>query len=77
MATGSTPFSAETVDRTTGQILPMSEEERLARFEALRRLFEEWEAAPPDESDTEEIWREVMRSIDEGRPHRPLFEGMY
>ena len=30
-----------------------------------------------DETDTDEVWAEVFRSIDEGRPHRKLFEGMY
>lgn len=30
-----------------------------------------------DETDTEEIWAEVFRGIDESRPHRPLFRGMY
>jgi hypothetical protein len=30
-----------------------------------------------DETDTEEIWAEFARSIDAGRPHRPLFRGMY
>ena len=30
-----------------------------------------------DESDTDENWREVYRNIDAGRPHRPLFKGMY
>lgn len=40
--------------------------------EALKRMSE-----TTDETDTDEVWREVFRSIDEGRPHRKLFEGMY
>jgi hypothetical protein len=77
MATDSKSFPAEAVDRSTGQLLPQSEEEQKARTEALRRLFDEWPDHADDGSDSDEVWREVMRSIDEGRPHRPLFEGMY
>lgn len=27
-----------------------------------------------DASDTDEVWEDALRGIDEGRPHRPLFE---
>jgi len=27
--------------------------------------------------DTDDIWAKIYRGIDEGRPHRKLFEGMY
>jgi hypothetical protein len=60
-----------------GRLLPVSDEERARRSEHLRRLFEEWERQPPDPTDSEEIWEQVMRGIDEERPHRKLFEGYY
>ena len=30
-----------------------------------------------DETDTDETWEKVFRGIDEGRPDRKLFEGLY
>jgi hypothetical protein len=64
------------VDPATGRMLPISDEERAARraaairaIKAIRRIT--------DETDTDELWREVYRGIDESRPHRKLFEGMY
>lgn len=60
-----------------GNLLPESDEERARRSAALQELFEEWGRQPTDERDTEEGWAEVMRGIDEERPHRKLFEGMY
>ena len=33
-------------------------------------------AGMTDETDTDEVWRDVMRGIDESRPHRPLFVGL-
>ena len=60
-----------------GNLLLIPEEERAARSERLRRLFEEWAQQPPDPTDSDEIWEQVMRGIDEERPHRKLFEGMY
>jgi hypothetical protein len=59
-----------------GRLLPQTPEERRARSENLRRLIERFrsEAGNPDD---EGDWSEVYRSIDEGRPERPLFEGMY
>lgn len=30
-----------------------------------------------DKTDTDEVWADVFRGIDEARPHRPLFRGMY
>lgn len=59
-----------------GRLLPITDEELRARAEELARALEEIDrTAGP--SDSPEVWREVMRSIDESRPHRPLFEGMY
>jgi hypothetical protein len=67
---------AETIDPTTGKALPLTNEERRARSEALSRALDEI-ADVADESDTDEIWADVFRGIDESRPHRPLFEGFY
>lgn len=58
-----------------GGFVPISEEEQRARSDALRRTLRALDKLPDD--DPPELWREVMRGIDEGRPHRPLFEGMY
>ena len=60
-----------------GRILPMSEDERKAHFERVRRALEKLDAMPADETETDEIWAAVMRGIDEGRPERKLFEGRY
>ena len=59
-----------------GRLLPISAEEQRARSEAFARMLESdiWQEGP-EESD--EMWAEIFRSIDEGRPHRRLFEGMY
>jgi len=62
---------------TEGNLLPIPEEERADRSERLRRLFEEWAQQPPDPTDSDAIWEQVMRGIDEERPHRKLFEGYY
>jgi hypothetical protein len=67
---------AGTVDTTTGRLLPLTEEELQARREAILADLDENDATT-DETDTDEVWREVMRGINESRPHRPLFEGMY
>lgn len=71
-----TPPRSGSVDPDTGQLRPQTDQERQARAEALRRAFDEI-GAITDETDTDEIWRDVMRGIDENRPHRPLFEGAY
>jgi hypothetical protein len=54
----------------------LTDQARRARSEALGRALDEI-AAMTDETDTDEVWQEVMRDIDETRPHRPLFEGSY
>jgi len=33
--------------------------------------------ADPANQESHEVWRQVLRGIDEERPHRPLFEGLY
>ena len=76
MAIAPTPARPSTVDHATGRLQPLTDEQRLARSEALGRALDEI-AGMTDETDTDEVWRDVMRGIDEGRPHRPLFEGSY
>jgi hypothetical protein len=69
-------FPPRAVDPKTGRVLPISEEERAARSAAFRRMLKVLHTIT-DESDTEENWNEVFRNIDAGRPHRPLFKGLY
>ena len=60
-------------DPVTGQLLPMSDEERAARRASSIRAGKLRKTIfGPD--DTEERWLEIYRSIDSHRPHRPLFE---
>src|SRR6478735_8375436 len=65
-----------TIDPATGRLQPLTDQACRARSGALGRALEEI-AAMTDETDTDEVWRDVMRRIDEPRPHRPLFEGSY
>jgi hypothetical protein len=60
-----------------GYRLPESDEERALRSAAFQKLLDEWDQQPTDEKDTDEVWAEIMRGIDEERPHRKLFEGSY
>ena len=57
-----------------GHLIPPTEAELPARIEAMRRMIEAINSIPnaPGEDD-----RDFFRTIDEQRPHRPLFEGMY
>ena len=73
-----TPMSARpgTVDTDSGPIQPLTDQERRARSEALGRALDEI-AGMTDETDTDQVWQDVMRGIDENRPHRPQFEGSY
>jgi hypothetical protein len=57
-----------------GRILPISPEERRVRSENLRRMIERLAAA---EFDPDDGLEDVYRSIDNARPERKLFEGMY
>lgn len=60
----------------SGRLRPETEEERRFRNEKLKAFFNEFDQMT-DESDTPEIWAEIFRNIDEGRPQRPLFRGFY
>src|SRR5690348_11626514 len=58
-----------------GRLIPLSSEERAARRDAAIRTLKALRNLPDDDPPgTEEA---MMRGIDEGRPQRPLFEGMY
>jgi hypothetical protein len=76
MAVAPTPSRPGTVDVATGRLLPLTDQERRARSEALGRALDEI-AGMTDETDTDQVWRDILRGIDAGRPHRPLFEGSY
>ena len=69
-------FPPVSVDPTTGRILPMTDEERAARRDAAVRAVRANHQIT-DETDDAERWQEVYRGIDQGRPERKLFEGMY
>ncbi len=69
-------FPALALDPETGRMLPISEEEKAARRDAVLRMLRVLHQIT-DDSDTDENWREVFRNIDAGRPHRPLFQGLY
>jgi hypothetical protein len=58
-----------------GRIMPMSQEERRCRSEALRMTLDA--IAELLDDDPPEAFAEFMRGIDEGRRHRPMFKGMY
>ena len=59
-----------------GRLLPISDEEKKARADAIRRMFAVWDTIPDD--DPPGTWEEVMRSIDADRPPgMKKFEGMY
>ena len=76
MSIAPTPTRTGGVDTATGRLRPLSDQERKARSAALGHALDEI-AEMTDETDTDEVWRDVMRGIDESRPHRPLFEGSY
>jgi hypothetical protein len=71
-----TVTDTNTIDGITGRARPLSDQEQKDRSLALAQALAEI-AAMTDETDTDEIWAEVFRGVDEGRPHRPLFEGRY
>jgi hypothetical protein len=56
-----------------GRLLPISAEERERRAEAFAQTIDLF----PAEGESEEVWADVMKSIDAGRPYRKLFEGQY
>lgn len=74
MTIARTPAPPCTVDRDTGRLLPLTDEERRARSEALGRALDQVDQIT-DQTDTDERWGEIQRHIDEARPDRPLFGG--
>jgi hypothetical protein len=55
----------------------MTAEERRAWSEAARRRLTEIARMTDDTGEPPDSLEQMMRGIDEHRPHRPLFEGMY
>ena len=66
MATDQAAVSAFRAVDDSGRLLPLTEEEHRARSEAIARAFDEL-AAITDETDTDELWEEFKRGIDEDR----------
>jgi hypothetical protein len=60
-----------------GKFIPMTDEERRAWCEAARRRLAEIAQMTDEEGEPPDAMEQMMRGIDEGRPHRPLFKGMY
>jgi hypothetical protein len=58
-----------------GRLLPLTPEERDARRDAAIRALKAFRDLPDDDPPGAE--QAMMRGIDENRPHRRLFEGMY
>jgi hypothetical protein len=59
----------------TGQVLPITREAQARDARAIAAFVERM-LAMPDE-DPPGAWEEAMRDLDEQRPHRKLFEGLY
>jgi hypothetical protein len=59
-----------------GRLIPLTDAQvRERNAEAIAAL--DSLADLTDATDTPELWANVYRGIDEARPHRKLFEGMY
>jgi len=58
-----------------GKFIPMTVEERRTWCEAARRRLAE--IALMTDEDPPGAFEQFMRNLDEGRPHRPMFKGMY
>jgi hypothetical protein len=58
-----------------GKMPRMSDEERTRRLESVRQRLAEIEQM--DDDDPPGAYEQFMRGLDEGRPHRPVFEGYY
>ncbi len=77
MAAAHTPIQPPPIDPASHRLRPLSPQERQARTQALAKAFEAMDTIAGGETDSDEVWRQVMQGIDESRPHRPLFEGAY
>lgn len=69
------PIPPSAVD-VRGRLIPESAEARAARSARILAALD-WIEAQPATPEDEATWRDVLRGIDEGRPQRKLFEGMY
>ena len=58
-----------------GRALPRTDAERAADAVRIRAALKRMAEIPDD--DPPGTTEAFMRAIDEGRPHRPLFEGLY
>ena len=58
-----------------GRAIPRTDAERTADKERLRAALKRMAEIPDDDPPGSD--EAFMRAIDESRPHRPLFEGMY
>ncbi len=57
-----------------GRGIPLTDEERRARTEAVLKMLEEMAAIPDDPNEPDE---EFWRAMDESHPDRPLFREFY
>jgi hypothetical protein len=60
-----------------GKLRKLSEEEHRRYIESTLRRLDEVEQIPDGEDDPPDALEQMMRGIDETRPHRPLFKGNY
>jgi len=60
-----------------GKLRRMSEEEHRRYIESALRRLDEVEQIPDGDDDPPDALEQMMRGIDETRPHRPLFKGHY
>lgn len=60
-----------------GKLPRMSEEEYRHYIESALRRLDEVEQIPDGDDDPPDALEQMMRGIDETRPHRPLFTGHY
>jgi hypothetical protein len=68
------PTETPIIDPATGQLRPLSAEERRARSQSLRRTLAEIDTIT-DETDTDEVWAEVYRGLTAARPECPPANG--
>lgn len=66
----------ETVDPALGCVPPLSDAQQAVRDSALASALDAI-AAITGETDDDERCAEMRRDLDECRPHRKLFEGVY
>jgi hypothetical protein len=60
-----------------GKLRTMNEEEHRRYIESALLRLDEIEQIPDGKDDPPDALEQMMRGIDETRPHRPLFKGNY